>query len=709
MSSEQNCKLADTSLDLILVIIPMLNEAATIAGVVENLQRHGITRIRAVDNGSTDSSAEEAKKAGAEVVFEPIAGYGQACWRGLQNLPPDIDWILFCDGDGSDDLNCLPGFFRSRDRYDLILGDRRATATGKAALTPVQNFGNGLASRLISLGWGYRYGDLGPLRLIKRAALEAIAMEDRGFGWTVEMQVKAIKDGLNICEVPVNYLPRQGGKSKISGTIAGSFKAGIIILSTLGKLYFLQQDSAKKPQLLGNKLLLWLSAILLLSGAVAIAPYGDFRQPEAVIKFWLGMGVMSLGFIFSWRLKSLSAWWFWLIASVSRLIILPMYPGDDLWRYLWEGYLQTQGINPYNFAPNAAELIPYRTEWWFLINHRGVSAIYPPITQLGFRWLAFISPHFLWFKAAFIAADLLICWLLSRRFNYLQTTFYAWNPLVIYSFAGGGHYDSWFILPLVAAWLIADDVQSDYATANPADHSGNNGQNSNIFNWLLSAFLVGISIAIKWVSLPILGFIAKQAWRKVNLKTAIMVCICGILPLGLTSLSFCNLEACSLIPTSSTFVSYGRSAEFIPYLLRDVWTASSKTNSILAIPLGLSCLFLLAKACNMQQFTQGYFFALLTISPIIHGWYFTWIMPFAVATKNLGVRLVSISALIYFVLPYRQALGIKNWRLTMVETLCLWLPFFLGYFWHSKRAVGNKQSWGVLFPILLPFDSILNC
>ena len=669
MPPEPNPKFVETDLDSILVIIPILNEAETIAEVVRNLQQYGLRQIRVVDNGSTDRSAVEAQTAGAEVIFEPIAGYGQACWRGLQELPNDIDWILFCDGDGSDDLSCLPEFLSLRHRYDLILGDRRTTRLGKSVLTPVQNFGNGLASYLINLGWGYGYRDLGPLRLIKRSALEAMAMQDRGFGWTVEMQVKAIELGLNICELPVNYLPRQGGKSKISGTIAGSFQAGVIILTTLGKLYIAKN----------SRLFSWLkclSAFLLILGAVAIAPYGDFRQPEAVPHFWLGIGIMSLGFIASWRLKSLNAWWFWLIAIAIRLIILPMYPGDDVWRYVWEGYIQNQGISPYDFAPNAVELIPYRTEWWSLINNNHTSAIYPPLAQLGFRILAAISLHWLLFKAAFILADLLICWLLTRKFSYLPTTFYAWNPLVIYSFAGGAHYDSWFILPLVAAWLLWEQNSKLLNT---------NNKQGKIFYYLLTALAIGISIAIKWVSLPILAFVTWKTWSKINLKSAIIVFICGILPLCLASLNFCTPESCSLIPTSSTFVSHGRSAGLIPYFLGKIWSTSRNTNSIFAIPLSLSVIFLLVKAGNLQQFIQGYFFALLTISPIIHGWYFTWIIPFAVATKNLGVRLVSISAFIYFALPYRQALGNKYWRLSAIETLCLWLPFVIGYFWNRKK------------------------
>ena len=651
---------SDTNTDNILVIIPVRNEAATIAAVVRDLQSYGLTRIRAVDNGSMDDSVAEAKQAGAEVLFEPIAGYGCACWRGLQDLPLNVEWILFVDGDGSDDLSCLVEFFQKGDRYDLILGDRTATAVGKSVMTPVQKFGNALATQLIHWGWQHRYHDLGPLRMIRRTALNKFAMQDRGMGWTVEMQVRAIEENLRICELPVGYRPRQGGKSKISGTIVGSIKAGTVILTTLGKLAW--------RRFVSERLLLWLSAIFLLSGAMAIAPYGDFRDPQAVVRFGWGIAIMSLGFICSWCLTSVSVWWYGAIAILTRLILLPMYPGDDVWRYVWEGYIQTQGFSPYELAPNAVELIPYRPEWWTQINHQNVSAIYPPLAQLGFRSLAAIAPNFLLFKAAFVVADLFICFLLSRQFSYLQTTLYAWNPLVIYCFAGGGHYDSWFILPLVAAGLFF--ARQSKATASNLSKSR--------WQWYLSAILVGISVAVKWISLPILGFVAWQAWRKLNFLTATILFICGLVPFLLAAAAFCNGD-CSLIPTGSDFVRNGRSAEFIPYFIGKAWQASRSTNSIWAIPLGLGVIVLIFTVNNFYRFGRDFFFWLLIISPIVHGWYFTWIVPFAVKSQNWGVRLVSVSAFIYFVLPYRQALGNYSWHLHEVETWCLWLPFVVGY------------------------------
>jgi glycosyltransferase involved in cell wall biosynthesis len=226
-----------TDIDDILVIIPVLNEEDTIVQVIDALHNQGLMNVRVVDNGSSDRSKVQALSVGAEVIDEPRSGYGQACWQGLQSMSPEIEWILFCDGDGSDDFSTLPQWFKQRDRYDFILGDRTATAAGRAILTPIQRFGNRLATTFIRWGWGYRYRDLGPLRFIRRSALAQIQMQDRGFGWTLEMQVRAVELGLRICEYPVGYAPRQGGRSKISGTLRGSVQAGTIILSTLGRLY----------------------------------------------------------------------------------------------------------------------------------------------------------------------------------------------------------------------------------------------------------------------------------------------------------------------------------------------------------------------------------------------------------------------------------------------------------------------------------------
>ncbi|MBW4656132.1 MAG: glycosyltransferase family 2 protein [Kaiparowitsia implicata GSE-PSE-MK54-09C] len=676
-------------LDRILVLIPVRDEADTITAVIQTLQHQGLSRIRVIDNGSGDGSGAIARAAGAEVIAEPLPGYGRACWRGLHDLPPDIEWILFCDGDGSDDLAHLPELLAARADYDLILGDRRAILAGRAALTPAQQFGNGLAGVLIGWGWGHRYHDLGPCRLIRRQALDSLHLRDRGFGWTVEMQVRAVEAGLRICELPVHYRPRQGGKSKISGTILGSVQAGVVILSTLAGLYgqrLMRGAIATASPLLG------LSALLLLLGCAWAAPHGTFSEPGMVPRFWVGTSLMSVGFGLSWGVRSLSSLWFWGVALLARVLLLPMQPGSDIWRYIWEGYIQTLGFSPYHLAPNAAELEPYRTAWWGLINHSGVSAIYPPLAQSGFRLLAAIAPSVLLFKLAFVLADLIICGLLRQRYGPRATLLYAWNPLVIYAFAGGGHYDSWFLLPLVGAWLWFD--------APPAASGGQTERS------LGTALLLGLSIAVKWVSLPLLGFVA---WRSLRGKgrwqcpqglqqgrRAIAVLALGSLPLVLLALPFCTGNECPLIPTSSTFVSHGRSAELVPYLLAQVSDISRAANWPYGLPLLLGSLVLMGRSHRLLSFGQGFFVLLLLLSPIVHAWYFTWLIPFSVATRHWGIRWVSLSAFIYYALPHRMAMGNPDWVLTPTERWVLWAPLVLGSLWmlvvHPKLKPDSANS-----------------
>jgi glycosyltransferase involved in cell wall biosynthesis len=221
-----------------LVLIPALNEEETIADVVRNLRCQGLHRIRVIDNGSSDATAQRARAAGAEVLQEPRCGYGQACRRGLENIPRGVAWILFCDADGSDSLDDIDQMIVAAEHADLVLGNRFATKAGREAMTRVQRFGNRLVSALVERGWGSRFSDFGPLRLIRRCALETIDMRERAFSWNVVMQIRALEAGLRIREVPVRYRPRQGGRSKISGNVFGAVCAGLGILQAVARLYF---------------------------------------------------------------------------------------------------------------------------------------------------------------------------------------------------------------------------------------------------------------------------------------------------------------------------------------------------------------------------------------------------------------------------------------------------------------------------------------
>lgn len=220
------------------MIIPALDERDAIGVVVAGVLRTAVASVIVVDNGSSDETAEVARRAGADVVAEPLRGYGAACLAGLHALTTRTaaradDVIVFLDGDGSDAAEEIPALVRPilDGEADLVVGARRPSETG--ALAPAQRVGNAIAAGWLRLRFGLRASDLGPFRAIRRSSLDRLGMTDRGYGWTVEMQIKAARAGLRYREVRVPYRRRQGGRSKISGTLRGSIAAGATIIGLL--------------------------------------------------------------------------------------------------------------------------------------------------------------------------------------------------------------------------------------------------------------------------------------------------------------------------------------------------------------------------------------------------------------------------------------------------------------------------------------------
>jgi rSAM/selenodomain-associated transferase 2/rSAM/selenodomain-associated transferase 1 len=216
----------------ISVVIPALNEEQSIGSVLAAIPKW-VSQIVVADNGSTDSTAAIARRFGATVVHEPQRGYGAACLAGLAILDrPHI--VVFLDGDFSDHPREMSRLIAPivREEADLVIGSRVLGHSEEGALTPQQRFGNALACWLIRLFYGVRHTDLGPFRAIRYTSLQRLSMDDRDYGWTVQMQVRAARLGLRAVEMPVSYRCRIG-KSKISGTIRGVIGAGIKILSTI--------------------------------------------------------------------------------------------------------------------------------------------------------------------------------------------------------------------------------------------------------------------------------------------------------------------------------------------------------------------------------------------------------------------------------------------------------------------------------------------
>ncbi|MFD0977629.1 glycosyltransferase family 2 protein [Salinimicrobium gaetbulicola] len=226
---------------IIKVIIPAYNEAASIGLVVNDIPEY-VDEVIVVSNNSTDATEENARKAGATVLSETRKGYGHACLKGMEHIasqPDKPEIIVFLDGDYSDypeEMDKIISPITERN-MDLVIGARRKDLREKGAMTGPQIFGNWLATNLMKLFFNARFTDLGPFRAVKYDKLLALNMEDKTYGWTVEMQLKALKKDYSYEEVPVHYRNRIG-ESKVSGTVKGAVMAGVKILGWIFKYSF---------------------------------------------------------------------------------------------------------------------------------------------------------------------------------------------------------------------------------------------------------------------------------------------------------------------------------------------------------------------------------------------------------------------------------------------------------------------------------------
>jgi hypothetical protein len=283
-----------------------------------------------------------------------------------------------------------------------------------------------------------------------------------------------------------------------------------------------------------------IATMLLVAGAIWIVPYGDFKANGAAWQFQAAAFLMAGGWLIALTLRSISGRIFWTLAIALRLILVPMQPGMDIHRYIWEGRIQTHGFNPYQAAPSAEALTSLRDENWSQVEFKSVSAIYPPLTELGFRALASVSQSPIFFKVTFIFIDLIVCLLLANRFGPTRSLVYAWNPLVVYAFAGGAHFDSWFILALVGSWLV---WQRGALTS--------------------AITLLGVATALKWISLPALVWAIWRIARTRGFRKMLVAACAGALPFVVTWVLVAGGHfTAPLLPKG--FALYARSFEFLP-------------------------------------------------------------------------------------------------------------------------------------------------
>jgi hypothetical protein len=237
---------AESQLSRVAVVIPALNEAESLRVLLPPLAGLQPGQIVVGDNGSTDATANVAREHGCDVALAPRRGYGAACAAALTLVRQECDVIVFLDADSSDDPLRLPELAAPvlDGSADLVIGCRDAALAQPGSMSVPQRFGNRLATTLIRWLWGFDFRDLGPFRAIRSSTLTAMQMQDRAFGWTVEMQVRAIQMKLRITQLAVPYR-RRVGRSKISGTVLGVIRAGWCILTTIGRLYLFHPTDAR--------------------------------------------------------------------------------------------------------------------------------------------------------------------------------------------------------------------------------------------------------------------------------------------------------------------------------------------------------------------------------------------------------------------------------------------------------------------------------
>lgn len=374
---------------------------------------------------------------------------------------------------------------------------------------------------------------------------------------------------------------------------------------------------------------------------------------------------------------------FWSVAILLRLIALPLAPGDDLWRYQWEGKIQRAGFNPYVQAPNAAELAALRADFpaWNKINHPGFRTIYPPWVEIFFAAISRVSDSTMVYKLSFAFADIgticLLLLLIGGENRCTQAAWYAWNPLVVYSFAGAAHFDSLMILPMMAA------VFGLVKFGRAIDSRG---------KWMwagMASIALGIAISIKLIPVLFLLLFAFALGRR-----AIVLIISLVLPVlpGL----FYGFPKVRIWDSLGQFIYVSRVNDLFWWLIEDtIWANPHQKNYhyniiIFAVVVLISLLFL----WNWRRGLLWTIGAALIFSPVLHPWYCTWILPFATWRRVYAWHVLSVTLFAYY-LFWNPSLFAVPWHAEPWMRAMIILPpcaFLLFARWRRHPAASPRQS-----------------
>ena len=418
----------------------------------------------------------------------------------------------------------------------------------------------------------------------------------------------------------------------------------------------------------------------------ALNLFDDWTLAEMPVRFVATGIACGLAFLFAASefpaflgLRS-QALLFWCVAIALRVVALPMEPGDDFWRYQWEGKVQNAGFNPYVQAPDDPALAEIREEFpaWHKINHRHFRAIYPPGAELLFAGLTRISDHPLLYKLLFVAADLatagILLLLLPRASRYADAAWYAWNPLVVYCFAGSAHFDSLMVLPMLAAILCL--VRFEQATMERAK-----------WQWALAASaLFGIAISIKLIPLlllPLCVFALRS--KSVTLAISLALLLLGSLLYGWPQIPIWE-------PLDS-FAYVTRLNDLFWWTIEETFWPNPRQKNYqynVVVVLAVAVVSLLF----FRNWKRGMLWAMATaliLSPVLHPWYLTWILPLAAWRRAQPWQVLSVTLFAYF-LFWNERLFALPWRSELWLRGIIMVPPLIAALFFVARRPGTEPE-----------------
>src|SRR5438874_2503210 len=387
----------------------------------------------------------------------------------------------------------------------------------------------------------------------------------------------------------------------------------------------------------------------------ALNLFDDWTLQEMPIRFVAVAMLGGIAFLFAVTefpfrpSRRAQAFIFWPVAIALRLLAMPLAPGDDLWRYQWEGKIQRAGYNPYLHAPNDPKLESVRAEFpeWQKINHRDFRAIYPPGAELLFAGLSGVSDRPLLYKLLFTCADLgtvvLLLLLVGGASRYANAVWYAWNPLVVYSFAGAAHFDSLMILPMTAGILLLTRFEAATDSRKKSCLA------------LAASAAFGVAISVKLVpALLLLSCVFALGFRAVTLLVSV----------GIPALlsMFYGYPKTNIWESLGRFAHVTRLNDLFWWLIEEtVWPNPHQKNYHYNVIL-LVCVALVS-LIFWRNWKRGMIWAFgtaLVLSPVLHPWYCTWILPLAAWRRAYGWFVFSVTLFAYF-LFWNERLFLLPW------------------------------------------------